>query len=148
MAVQLLLSAIQSKVAKVEGQEEALAVPVLVPRVTCKAWENKQSLAAPVVLTVRTVVRDFLQAAPDKERLHGSSAKLPGNCMRAAAGEVPVGNYPIILQLELVVKAVAVLAAEVLLELLALKIPEVVAVEVPQAGKHIHVVCPVPVALA
>lgn len=127
---------------------EAPAVPVLVPRVTCNKWEKLQSLAAPVVLTVRTVVRDFLQAAPDKERLHGSSAKLPGNCMRAAAVEVPVGNSAIILTLELVVKAVAALAAELLLELLALKIPEVVAVEVLQAGRPIHVVYPVPVALA
>ena len=68
--------------------------------------------------------------------------------MRAAEEEVPVSNTSLTLKLELVVKAVAVLAAKMLLELLALKTLEVVAVEVLRAGTTTQFVCPVPVAAA
>ena len=68
--------------------------------------------------------------------------------MRAAAEEVPVSNTSLTLKLELEVKAVAVLAAKMLLELLALKTPEVVAVEVLRAGTTTQFVYPAPVAAA
>lgn len=127
---------------------EVLAVPVVVARVT---WTRTPQIKLPVargVLTVQTVVQESLLGVPVKALLPASSAKLPGNCMRAAAEEVPVSNTSLTLKLELEVKAVAVLAAKMLLELLALKTPEVVAVEVLRAGTTTQFVYPAPVAAA
>lgn len=127
---------------------EALAVPVVVARVTCPSMAQIKSPVAPVVLTVRAVVQDFLQAEPDKERLHGSLANRPANCTRVVAVVAQERSRALTLKLERVVKAVEVLAAKMLLELLALKTPEVVAAEVLRATTTTQFVCPVQVALA
>lgn len=146
--VRHLLSAIRSKAAMTEETSAALAVPVAVARVTCPSMAQIKSPVAPVVLTVRTVVQDILQAAPDKERLHANLANRPANCTRVVAVVAQERSRALTLKLERVVKAVAVLAAKRLLELLALKTPEAVAAEVLRASTPTQFVCPVPVAAA
>ena len=77
-----------------------------------------------------------------------SLAKRPANCTQVVAVVAQEHSVTFTLKLERVAKAVAVLAAKMLLELLALKTPEVVAAEVLRAGTTTQFVCPVPVALA
>lgn len=145
--VRPLLSAIRSKAAMTEETAEALAVPVVVAMVTCITMVKIKSPVELAVLMVQMVAQDTLTAVLVKAQTHVSLANRPANCTRVVAVAAQERSVTFTLKLERVVKVVAVLAAKVVLELLALKIPEVVAVEVLRPPVT-QIVCPALVALA
>lgn len=130
-----------------EETAEALAVPVVVAGATRITKVQIKSLLELAVLMVQMVAQDILTAVLVKAQTRVSLANRPANCTRVVAVVAQERSVTFTLKLERVVKAVAVLAAKVVLELLALKIPEVVAVEVLRPPVT-QIVCPALVALA